>query len=180
MGWLLLVLLVAWPVCEVACAALVADHIGWGSTLVLLLALSVVGLIVLRAASRRTRRGMARFDPAGFEAAPTVAATRAGAAAADTSLLFVAGFLLLVPGFVTGAIGLLLLVPPVRTLLIALLGGWVGRRVRRSETASGVFTRIVVWGGGDVVPGQVVNPDPESGPDADGTPGPALPPGGGG
>jgi UPF0716 protein FxsA len=120
---------------------------------------------------------MARLDTAAFDAAPTVAATRAGAAAADTSLLFVAGLLLLVPGFVTGLVGLALLIPPLRTVLIALLGGWVGRRVRRSETASGVFTRIVVWGGGDVVPGQVVPPDedrPSDGPDG---PGPALPPG---
>lgn len=183
MGWLLLILLVAWPICEVACAVFVADHIGWGSTFVLLLALSVVGVIVLRAASRRARRGMARFDTAAFDAAPTVAATRAGAAAADTTLLFVAGALLLVPGFVTGLIGLVLLIPPVRTVLIALLGGWVSRRVRRSEMASGVFTRVVVWGGGDVVPGQVVRPEDgptggTSGPgDGSDRPGPALPPG---
>jgi UPF0716 protein FxsA len=181
-GWVLLVVLVAWPIAEVACAALVADHLGWGSTLLLLLALSVVGIIVLRAASRRTRRGMARgmarLDDPGPDATSTLAASRAAAAAADTSLLFVAGILLLVPGFVTGLLGLVLLIPPVRTVLIAVLGGWFGRRVRRNEAVSGVFTRIVVWGGGDVVPGQVVRPDDPPGPGGPADPpGPALPPG---
>jgi UPF0716 protein FxsA len=188
MGWLLLVLLVAWPVSELYVTALVADQLGWGSTLVLLLALSVLGLIVLRAATRRTRRGLESLRPQSLD--PTrpggASALRSGAAAADTSLLFLAGVLLLVPGFVTGALGLLLLVPPVRTVLLAVTGGFVTRRVQRNETASAALVRFRLWSGGDVVPGQVVGTDPtgpREGPDDSDpsggprSPRPELPPG---
>lgn len=172
MGWVLLLLLVAWPVSELYVTALVADQLGWGSTLVLLLALSVLGLVVLRASTRRAGRAMARLDAAGVD--PLVA-SRSGAAAADTTVQFAAGLLLLVPGFVTGAAGLLLLIPPVRTLVVLLLGGMVSRRISRSETASTLMTRLRVWSGGDVVQGRVVKPDDKPAPDD--PPPPGLPPG---
>jgi len=44
----------------------------------------------------------------------------------DGGLLALAGFLLLVPGFVTDVFGLLLLLPPVRSLTRI----WLGRRFR--------------------------------------------------
>lgn len=156
----------AWIVVEVYLAILVASHIGWGYTLVVLFALSVLGLLVLRMSFRKARRITGWTNT-------TAAAVKTGAEAADASVVAVAGLLLLIPGFATAAAGLVLLIPPVRTAVIALTGGYVGRRVMRNETSRTIVTRFRIWSGGDVVSGEVIRPDDEPpGPGA--TP---LPPG---
>ena len=53
------------------------------------------------------------------------------------------GVALLVPGFVSGAIGALLLLPPVRAVLRPLLLGWMGKRAARAAR-SGRFSGVVV------------------------------------
>jgi len=168
MGLLFFILLVAWPVTELYVAVLVGQQIGAGWTLLLLLGLSALGVLVLRSNGRAWRTVLA-------DAAPTTGAMLpppgTGAAAADAGFRLLAGLLLLVPGFVSGAVGLVLLFPPVRALVIAVTGSWM---VRRFPTMRTTMMRVrIVGGAGDVVPGQVVDPDHPEPPPDDGEP-PAL------
>jgi UPF0716 protein FxsA len=99
-----LVVLVVWPVLEIAFAIAVASQIGWWLTLGLIVVSSVVGWLVLRSSWRRGRTSF-REVRAGRE--PT---TRAG----DESLRAFGGLLLLVPGLLSSVVGALLQLPPVR------------------------------------------------------------------
>jgi len=58
----------------------------------------------------------------------------------DGVLVFTAGVLLLVPGFVTGIIGLVLLLPPVRHLVRAGVVGSLRKRVSRYGIVPGRTT----------------------------------------
>jgi UPF0716 protein FxsA len=84
----------------------VGHRIGTLNTIGLLILVSAVGAVIVKAQGLATLR----------RALADVAAQRVpGATLADAALLATAGGLLVVPGFVTDAIGLLLLVPPIRT-----------------------------------------------------------------
>jgi UPF0716 protein FxsA len=48
---------------------------------------------------------------------------------ADGALIVLGGALMLAPGFVTDAVGLLCVLPPTRAALRRLLSGWLGRRL---------------------------------------------------
>lgn len=168
MGLLVFVVLVAWPVTEIYVASLVAGQIGWGLTLLALLALSALGVLVLRSSGRAWRTVAASATPrTGAPLPPTGTAS----AAADAGFQLLAGLLLLVPGFVSAAVGLLLLLPPVRVVVIALGGRWLFRRFPHWQAT---MTRIRVAGHfGDVVQGDVVDPDRPPGDRGPGEP-PAL------
>jgi UPF0716 protein FxsA len=112
-----LALLVIVPIVEIAVAIQVAHHIGGLDTVLLLIGLSLGGVWLAKQAGfgvlARMREQVARGVLPGNEMI-------------DGVLVFVAGVLLLVPGFVTGIIGLVLLIPPVR---VAVRGG-IKRRLR--------------------------------------------------
>ncbi len=116
----LLVLLAA----EVATLIWVAGQIGVAEAILLLVVVSALGPWLVRRAGVGTwRRARERL---GVGEVP-------GREATDGLLLFGAGALICVPGFITDAVGLLLLLPPVRAgvrrLLVVRLGRWaaVGR-----------------------------------------------------
>ncbi len=100
-----LILLLAVPIIEIIVAVWVADLVGFGWMALALVGLSLLGLLLLprvgMSSYRRVRESVARGE-------------QPGAQIVGGLLLLLAAVLLLVPGFVTGAIGLLLLVPPVR------------------------------------------------------------------
>jgi len=111
--WLLFSVL-ALPVAELAAFILVAFLIGFGWAVILQLAISFIGMAVLRFGGgthiSRVRVAMSagnfnslQADGAGF-------------------FTLLAGILLLVPGFITDAIGVLLLIRPLRRLIGAALG----------------------------------------------------------
>ena len=116
-----LVVVVA-PVVELGVFLEVASIIGIWPAVLLQLALSGLGVWVVKragtAALRRSRATLSRGE------IPT-------AEVGDGLLHLFAGVLLVVPGFVTAALGLLLLVPPVRSFVRArFVKRWmVGRRV---------------------------------------------------
>jgi UPF0716 protein FxsA len=116
--WLLLALL-ALPVMELAAFIAVAAEIGFLPALALIAAGSLVGILVLRHAggSHVSRIRMA-LDNGNFTA---LQADESG------SLVLLAGILLLIPGFITDALALLLLVAPLRQAL--------GAAVRRGGAA---------------------------------------------
>ncbi len=111
--FVLLLLLVLWPLIEIAVFLQVAQWIGVLDTLGLMLVISVGGAWIVRRQRLDTLARMrAVLDAGRIPAGPLV----------DGALLLVAGFLLLVPGFVTDGLGLLLLFPPVRALVRVALG----------------------------------------------------------
>ena len=114
----------AWPLVEIGLFVVVGGQIGLGATLAWVLASGVFGVVLLRAEMQRgavmLRQGPGRV------------ALREGA---SVSALFraLAAVLLILPGFLTDAIGLVLLLPPVQGLLSAA----VLRRVRVARAVSG-------------------------------------------
>jgi UPF0716 protein FxsA len=128
--FVVILLLVLWPLVEIAVFLQVAQWIGVLDTLALMLVISLGGAwLVKRQGVGTLARMRAELDAGRVPTGPMT----------DGGLLAVAGFLLLVPGFVTDAFGLLLLLPPVR----AGVRRWLGRRftvrargrVRRSGTS---------------------------------------------
>jgi UPF0716 protein FxsA len=112
--WIVIGIL-ALPAAEIALFILVAAKIGFLHAFGLLIATSVTGLIVLRHAGRaqmqRLRVAVTQSD---------IAELQAGGEAILTVL---AGILLLLPGFITAVVGIMLLIAPV--------GRWIGRRMER-------------------------------------------------
>jgi UPF0716 protein FxsA len=156
---------VVWPCVEIAVAIALAQSYGWGPVIAAQVLLSVLGLLVLRAAGQHSARALSRLSGGG--GLPTAGET------ADTGLRFLAGLLLLVPGFVSDAVGLLLTIPPVRPLTLGLVGGAVARRAGRWVVIGERFPMSDAGRGGPVIPGQVVREDQPRPPDS--PPPPALP-----
>jgi UPF0716 protein FxsA len=111
--WLLLALL-ALPIMELAAFIAVAQAIGFLWALALMAATSMAGAMVLRhAGGNHIARVRVAMGQGGFTA---LQADSAG------TLTLLAGILLLIPGFITDILGLLLLLAPLRRMLGALLG----------------------------------------------------------
>jgi UPF0716 protein FxsA len=100
-----LLLLLLWPVAELIVIVKVAEAIGVLLTLVLLFAGWPIGMWAIRSEGRAVWRRMAEAVQAGR--APTREVL-------DGALVLVGGTLLMIPGFITDVIGILLLLPPVR------------------------------------------------------------------
>ena len=126
---LLLALLLAAPFVEIAVMVQVADWIGVLNMIGLLLVISVAGVFVVKhQGTGAWRRIRADLQMGRVPAASLV----------DGALILTAGVLLVIPGFVSDAIGLLLLLPPVRHLVRA----WSSRRFRvRVAVATGAPRR---------------------------------------
>ncbi len=98
-------LFIALPIIEIATFIQVGDRIGLWPTIAAVIATALAGTLLLRhqglATLRRAQEAMARGEAPLREVF-------------DGACLLIAGVLLLVPGFVTDAVGLLLFLPPVR------------------------------------------------------------------
>jgi UPF0716 protein FxsA len=98
----------------------VAGAIGAGYTVLLLLATSLAGGWLLRHEGGRAWRSFIQAVNAGRPPHREVT---------DGALILVGGALMVVPGFVTGALGLLCLLPPARIVLRRLLLAAAARRM---------------------------------------------------
>ncbi len=107
-----LLLLLLWPVAELIVIIKVAEAIGVLLTLALLLAGWPLGLWAIRAQGRGVRRRMAAAVNEGRVP---------GREVLDGALVLLGGTLLMIPGFISDVIGLLLLFPPARIPLRRLL-----------------------------------------------------------
>lgn len=101
------ILLVLWPLAELFVIVEVAEWIGFVWMLVALLASWPVGAWVLRHQGRAAWRRLTVTVSRGRTPAREVA---------DGALILGGGLLLLIPGFITDALGLLLLLTPIRVL----------------------------------------------------------------
>jgi UPF0716 protein FxsA len=117
---LLVLAFVAVPLVELAVVLQVRTAIGLGPTLLLLLAVSLVGAAVVRREGSRAWRAFRAAVASGRPPATEVA---------DGAMLLVGGTLLLTPGFVTDIVGLVLVLPPTRALLRRRLTAVVARRL---------------------------------------------------
>ncbi len=121
-------LFVALPIVEIYVGAEVAGAIGADSALLLLIVLSAAGAWIVKreglATARRVREGVATGRM------PT-------SDVIDGLVVLGAGLLLLVPGFLTAAVGLFLLIPPARALVKARVAAGISRRVARRAAAMG-------------------------------------------
>ncbi|MEZ5116725.1 MAG: FxsA family protein [Candidatus Nanopelagicales bacterium] len=173
-GLLALIVLVVYPVTEIAVTVWVAGMVGWLAVLGMFTVGFFLGGLVMRwagAAAAQSLRSASRTGelPAG--------------AVGDHALLFLGGLLIAVPGFVTDVLGLLLVIPPTRWAVAWLGGRTIGRRLRARgySVVSGTApdgTRVTRVVPGDVIEGEVVEVhDDEPGSGGDGASPPDDPPG---
>lgn len=115
---------VLWPIIEIALFVQIGGEIGVGATILWVLLSAVLGIWVMRrqglAAMTDLQRAVEEFrDPA--------------QPMAHGAMIMLGGGLLVLPGFFTDALGILLLIKPVRSLLLRSLA----KRVRVKSTGFG-------------------------------------------
>ena len=141
-GWLVAAFLVV-PIVEIYVIIQVGQWIGFLNTVGLLLLVSLLGAWLVK---RQGLGVMARIREQ--RSAGRIPATEAF----DGAIILVAGVLLVIPGFVTDALGLLLLLPPVR----AVVRRFVSRRVLREVE----MVRSKQWTRAEPRTRQYVPPEP--------------------
>lgn len=113
--WLFLLLL-GLPLIEIALFVIVGGWIGLWPTLALVVLAAAGGILIVRLQGIRAMDDLRRsFETAGDPARPL----------AQGAMILLAGLLLVLPGFFTDAVGLLLLLPPVRNAVLRRMRGRV-------------------------------------------------------
>jgi UPF0716 protein FxsA len=105
-------LLIAWPLVEIFAAVMVAQAIGILWTILLLVASWPLGTWAMRTEGRAAWQRLGEAVAAG---------RHPGREVLDGALILAGGALLLVPGFITDVLGLVLLLSPTRALTRRLL-----------------------------------------------------------
>jgi len=127
-------------VAEWFAASWLAAIIGWPGVLLVVGLGIIIGVAVMRRAGFAAARSLRPTQVDGVTVMPggtQAAAEQVGREVGDASLVFVAGAMIALPGLITSALGLVLLIPPVRRLVRRS----VSRSVRRrAEAAGAVFT----------------------------------------
>lgn len=113
------------PVAEFAAFMAMVLAVGWLWTATLFVATSAAGVLVLRRAGRT--------DLDRFRTAVNVGGIRAIGLDTPGLAPIIGGILLVLPGFITDMVGVLLLLPPARRLISAA----IRRRLRKSRAARG-------------------------------------------
>ncbi|MET9956745.1 FxsA family membrane protein [Streptomyces sp. NPDC006339] len=174
--------LVAWLVLEIWLLTVVADAAGGLTVFLLLVGGAVLGAAVIKRAGRRAFANLTGTFQRAQEAvqrgeAPT-AADRTGAEDRN-GFLMLGGLLLMLPGLISDAAGLLLLVPPVRTAVGRYAEKAVERRMAAAPHGSlqDAFQKARIHRpDGKVVQGEVVREDGPQGPRRPQDPRPPLTP----
>ncbi|WP_103535550.1 FxsA family membrane protein [Streptomyces sp. SM11] len=169
--------LAAWLVLEIWLLTLVASAAGGLAVLLILVAGAVLGTVVIKSAGRRAFKNLTETlqQMPGQPGAPATppAAAAGGKGSRGNGLLMLGGLLLLIPGLISDAAGLILLVPPVRTMISRYAERSLERRMRAASpgSLSDAFQQARMHRpDGKVVPGEVVREDgtqAPSGPDDD-------------
>lgn len=136
--------LIALPVLEITLFVVIGGRIGILATLAIIFGTFFLGLAVLRRQNRTKRRPKSRAEAVVF--------------VAHQLLLFLAAVCLILPGFFTDMIGVLLLIRPIRSLVIGLV----------TVSALAKFSDLAKRGGmaqtEDVLEGDYVDVTPKSRP----------------
>ncbi len=118
--WILFVIFLVVPLIEIYVLIQVGQVIGAGWTIVLLIADSVFGGWLIKREGGRAWRALNAALSSGRMPAREIA---------DGALILVGGTLMLTPGFVTDAFGILMILPFTRRMFRTLLTGVVTRRL---------------------------------------------------
>ena len=153
LGWLLVIAFVVMPILEIYVIIQVGQVIGPWWTIALLVADSIFGTWLIRREGGRAWRALRTALDSGRMPARELA---------DGALILVGGTLMLAPGFVTDAFGILLILPFTRPLFRRLLTRVVTRRLVVLGTTPGQTTRPGPRSQGTVIQGEVVD-DPDEG-----------------
>jgi UPF0716 protein FxsA len=140
-----------WLVLEIWLLTLVAGAAGGFAVFLLLLAALVLGAVVIKRAGRRAFGDLNEALRSGG----TPSARRGG-----NALMMLGGLLLMIPGMISDAVGLLLLVPPVQRAVSRSAGRTFDRRLRDALRQARMHRPD-----GKVVQGEVIR-DYEPEPDA--------------
>jgi UPF0716 protein FxsA len=127
---------------EIAVAVLVARQIGPWPTLLAIVALSALGLVLVRRGGAQALQGLRQA---------AVAGRLPGGETTDGVIVLLGGLLLIPPGFILDIAGLLCVLPFTRPLIRLLLGATIGRRVLAVAGRR--------WRGSTVIRGEVVHRD---------------------
>ena len=119
MALLLLILLICIPIIEIICFIFVGERIGLSSTIAIIILSTIVGATLLRfqglSVLSRVQSGL-RLNVFPVEAV------------FDGLCIFIAGILLITPGFITDIIGTLVFLPPSRLLFKTLISKYIKTR----------------------------------------------------
>lgn len=141
---LVFLLLIVVPIVEFYVLVQVADGLGWLPSIVLLLAVSLIGASLMKwqtaGAVGRIRTTLAQGKMPSKELA-------------DAALMIFGGALLLTPGFFTDVVGLAMFIPPLRALARALLLKRFSGKVSVAGTTGG-FAFGTNFGAGPGSPGR--------------------------
>jgi UPF0716 protein FxsA len=137
-------------VAEVFAFVAVGEHIGFGWAVLLLIGVSVLGpFLVKRVGLGVLARTQKRLDLGELPSRELL----------DGVVVLAAGVLICVPGFITDALGLLLLISPVRHVLIRWSGRWLARRVQTVRPVGRQVIDVNTWSAsGDRPPGTEPTP----------------------
>ena len=136
---LVLVSFFAFILAEVSLLVWVSTQIGWW-TLGLLMVSTVLGAYLLQ---REWRKAWTQLSDSVKTGSLPPGRT------ADAVLVLLGGFMLIMPGFITDVVGLLLLLPFTRPGVRSVLGWWAGRIISSAPSTPG----------GTVIKGEVIDQD---------------------
>lgn len=167
MGLVILLLVLGLPIAEIAGFVIIGGEIGVLATLAWVLLAAMAGMAVIRlqgvATALQLQAALSRNElPA--------------RALFDGACVTIAGMLLLFPGFVSDAVAILLLLPPLRALVFRLIARRVAAHVSVTRAGAPPGRR------GVVIEGEysTVEPDTDDDADDDAPPSRRLPPADGG
>lgn len=165
----------AWLVLEIWLLTLLASAAGGFTVFALLVGGGVLGAVVIKRAGRRAFRNLS--ETVQRQQQGTVPPATADRQGTGNGFLMLAGLLLMIPGLLSDAAGLLLLVPPVRSAVGRFVEGSLERRMRKVAPGSlgDVFQQARIHRpDGKVVQGEVIREDVTTPPRPDGSPRPPL------
>ncbi|MER6676191.1 FxsA family membrane protein [Streptomyces sp. NPDC000983] len=149
----------AWLVLEIWLLLLVADATGGYTVFLLLLTGLVLGAVVIKRAGRRAFQNLNEALQRGGTPAPS---------SGGNGLTMLGGLLLMLPGLISDAIGLLLLIPPVQKALGRYTERTLERRLRQAGpgTLGDAFQQARIHRpDGKVVQGEVIRDEPRDTPE---------------
>lgn len=150
MAGFLFIAFITVPIAEIAVFLEVGDIIGFWPTIGIVVLTAFAGTVLLRQQGLATlRKAQASLEQNRFPIDEVF----------DGVCLLVAGVLLLTPGFVTDAVGLLLFVPPARAVLRRLMARFIATRGTVEIHAAG---RPPDWGGGTTIDGEFQDITPKN------------------
>ncbi|MFD7817820.1 FxsA family membrane protein [Streptomyces sp. NPDC059785] len=150
--------LAAWLVLEIWLLTVVAGAAGGGTVLLLIVAGFAGGAVVVKRAGRRAFRNLQ--ETLQRQQDGTAAASERGGR--GNGLMMLGGLLLMIPGLISDAVGLLLLVPPVQKAVGGFAGRTLDRKMREAAPGSfgGAFQQARMHRpDGKVVQGEVIRDD---------------------